>query len=438
MTILRTAWPVGLLAAAAAIAACSSSSGGTQASSAGGGGGMQGSTTATGTGGNGGAGTGGGPFMTAAHPAQPQVVDLGGPTLAMPKVQPIAYASDTGLSDIEAMLQELTKTSYWSDTTSEYGVGPLTVLPTITLTTTPPAMTDDATLQSMIAANTTGAAPAWGPADPSTIYLFVMPQGSIVDSQGLCCQDFDGYHDEATSGSTEVAYAVSCACPGFDGPSISLANQRAVNISHELVEAATDPFPNDNSAYGQEDDDNLVWTLVSGGEVADMCEFNDDTYVLPQGGTYTVQRSWSNARAKKNENPCVPRDPTEVYFNSMPALDTVPWAPPGNGTFMTKGVQIPVGQSKTIDVNLFSTAPMPGPWKVSVYDYDYLTTGGAAKLGLSLDKSTGQNGDTLHLTITVKSADAMINGEAFVIYSDYGKPGDADFQSNLAMGLVVN
>ena len=56
-------------------------------------------------------------------------------------------------------------------------MGPLTILPTITIGTPPPAKIDDASLQAMIAAGTTGASPAWGVADPSTVYLFLMPEG---------------------------------------------------------------------------------------------------------------------------------------------------------------------------------------------------------------------------------------------------------------------
>jgi hypothetical protein len=49
-----------------------------------------------------------------------------------------------------------------------------------------------------------------------------------------------------------------------------------------------------------------------------------------------------------------------------------------------------------------------------------------------------KNGDTRHLTITPQQADATLAGEAFVIYSEYGTPGNADFQSHMTMGLVTN
>ncbi|HEY5031013.1 MAG TPA: hypothetical protein VIJ54_00975, partial [Actinomycetes bacterium] len=159
---------------------------------------------------------------------------------------------------------------------------------------------------------------------------------------------------------------------------------------------------------------------------------------VPPGSTYMIQRSWSNAAAALVQNPCVPHTNSQPYFNSFPALDTIAYAPGGTG-FTTQGVNIPIGQSKTIAINLFSTAPTGGPWTVRIYDYDQAVVGTSKPyLGLTLDKNTGQNGDTLHLTIAPKTADAQLGGEAFIIFSDLGKPGDANFQSNLTMALVTN
>ena len=90
-------------------------------------------------------------------------------------------------------------------------------------------------------------------------------------------------------------------------------------ISHELVEAATDPFPDSNPAYGQTDDDDIVWTVVTGGEIADMCEFNDDANIIPPGSTYMVQRTLVERRRRRLKNPCVPRGDHDPYFNSSPA-----------------------------------------------------------------------------------------------------------------------
>jgi hypothetical protein len=399
---------------------------------------LPGASEAEATGGAAGTAADGG-FIPASHPTLPQVIDLDRSILRAPKVQPIVYASDTGAADIAAFLQELASTSYWGATTSEYGIGALTVLPTITLVTAAPAKLTDDALRSTLAANISGANPPWGPADASTIYLFAFPPSTIEsDGNSACCTDYDGYHDELTSGGITVPYAVSCACPGFDGPNVTDLQERTVDISHELVETATDPFPFTEPGYREEDNADISWTIVTGGEVADMCEFNDDANFVPPGSTYMVQRSWSNAAASLLQNPCVPQPTHQPYFNSFPALDKIAYTP-GGPNFTTMGLNIPLGQSKTIDLTLFSTAPTGGPWTVTVYDYD-LVVGGAARayLSLSLDKRSGQNGDTLHLTVTPRMADTQLGGEAFIIISDLGRPGTAGFQSNLNTVLVTN
>jgi hypothetical protein len=386
-----------------------------------------------------GSGSGGSGGSTA-QPVLPQVVNVrGGTSLASPKVLPILYASDAGATDILAFLQELATTSYWAQATSEYGVGPLTVLPPITLTDPAPKSVTDAMLESSLASNTSGANPAWGTADPSTIYLFVLPTGTIeADSEGACCTQYDGYHYQTDvnvgANVVTVPYALSCACPGFDGPRVTDLQERTIDMSHELVETATDPFPDSDPAYAQEDDDDIVWTLVTDGEVADMCEFNDDANVIPPGSTYMVQRSWSNAAAARFENPCVPVVTTTPYFNSFPRLGNISY----EGGRVTQGIRIPLGQSQTIDVALVSGAPVARSWAVSAYDYDDAILGVTSGSTLRPASFKGGNGQTYHLTITPTGADSYLDGEAFIIWSDYGNPGTPEFESQLTMGLITN
>jgi hypothetical protein len=391
----------------------------------------------------GGGGTGGGvvsngAFQSTPHPALPRVVTLGGPVLAHPKVLPIMFPGDSGAADVQGFLSELAGTPAWGSATSEYGVGSLTILPPVTVASAPQTISDSE-LQSMVAGNTSSATAAWGAADPETIYLFVLPQGTIEqDSYGACCNQYDGYHDETKVGSTSVSYAVSCACPGFDGPSYTTLQERTIDMSHELFESATDPFPVTNPAYTQEDNADIVWTIVTDGEVSDMCEFNDDANVVPMGSTYMIQRSWSNAAAARGDNPCVPVATPTPYLNSFPALNTITDATLAPG-FMTQGLNVPIGQTKTIDIKLSSAAATDNTWSVHVYDYESAVVGARSPgLSLSLDQTSGRNGDVLHLTIVPKSADQLFGGEAFMLVSDYGNPGDPDFESQLSMGLVTN
>ena len=377
----------------------------------------------------------GGMFVPAAHPDLPQVETLGGPVLVNPKVRPIVYKNDSAAADIESFIQELAHTSYWETTTTEYGVGALTVLPSVAIPGNATPVMTDASLRATLVANTSGSNPPWGAADPSVVYLFVIPDGSNVDAgSSSCCTYTGGYHSEVVSGSVSVPYAVGCSCPFFHNPTQLQLDERTTVISHELVEAATDPFPSSNPAYVVEDQSDIVWTAVNrDGEVGDMCELNLDAHFIPPGSTYMVQRTWSNAAAKKAQNPCVPYATTTPYFNSFPVLDTVSY---GANHLITRGVNIPLGQSRTIDVNLFSAAATNGPWTVNAVDYDSWFFGAQAKLALSLDKTEGLNGDTLHLTITPKAAD--IDGEAFIIMSFQEAVGRPNYQSNPTIGLVTN
>ena len=102
-------------------------------------------------------------FSATPHPALPQAGTLGGPVLGKPKVQPIVYASDTAAGDIEAALRGLASTSYWAETTSEYGVGKLTVLPAIKASDHRACLDDRRrALQAQLIANTSGANPVAG------------------------------------------------------------------------------------------------------------------------------------------------------------------------------------------------------------------------------------------------------------------------------------
>jgi hypothetical protein len=367
------------------------------------------------------------------HAAQPQVVNLGGTVLTSPKVQLIVYTEDPMATDADSAVTELSQTSTWGVQTSEYGVGALTKLPTIQIGGALPATLDDdsgniSPFEQTLVTNTTGASPIWGTADSSTIYAFLIPATTDLEAGGACCTDFFGYHYEVPiAGGTPISYAVICECT--DPPPTPLENV-TTTISHELVESATDPFPSSSPAYTGTDNNDVIWSDATGGEIADMCEFNADENYLPPGSTYMVQRSWSNAAAAAGTNPCVP-GPAVPYFDSMAVLtDTITLSNYGSPT-PTRAVQIPVGSSKTIDVQLFSSTPTSAPWTVTAYDLnDYL--GNTANTTVSLDTSTGSNGDVIHLTIHVTSTDTDLGGEGFVLVSDLGTA------ENLSFGAVGN
>jgi hypothetical protein len=323
--------------------------------------------------------------------------------LSAPKIYPVFFSNDdaTTVASLADFSMKVGGTPYWTATTSEYGVGAATGEAAIKLTETAPGQISDTQIQQWLAQKFAAGAPFPTP-DANTLIIIYYPMGTTITLQGATsCQTFGGYHNSAQVGNQQIAYAVVPRCG-------NLANTTG-DASHELVEAATDPFPMVNPAYPQVDDNHIYWQLaLGGGEVGDMCAQFPAVFTQFSYLNYTVQRTWSNKAAKAGHDPCQPELPGEVYFNAAPVLDLVPWMFQGQAV-MIRAVKIPVLGSKTIDIQLYSEGPTP-PWTVDTPDL----SGGA--LTLSLDKNTGQNGDVLHLTIKVNSGNSN-NIEVFNVRS---------------------
>ncbi len=357
----------------------------------------------------------------APHPALPQVVTGGGPVLTAPRVVPIFYPGYDHKTEVVDYLAKMGDTAYWSANVSEYGVGKLTAGDAIELTgeTAPTTISDDE-IKTFLQGKLDGTHPEFGTPDAQTIYTLFYPSTTTITlsagggQSDESCQTFGGYHDSVDVGGKATAYAVIPECQDFGG--LSGVNVLSSTSSHEFIEAATDPFPMSDPAYTQVDDDHLAWAFFLGGsETGDMCAQDDSSFYQPQGFPYYVQRSWSNAAAAAGKDPCVPSLSDEPYFNSAPVLNDKLSLSGGGQSIRTKGVKIPVGESKTIEIDLFSEAKTSGPWTVSAHEL-----GGRTKtLDLSLDKSSGVNGEKLYLTITANSK-SQYGASIFVLTSKLG------------------
>ncbi len=369
----------------------------------------------------------------APHPAAPKVEDFGGPVLAKPRIVPVFFMNDSFQTQLVDFETNLGATSYWAATTSEYGVGPITATAPVVVSDIPPMNTDDTGIQTWLTGKLNGNDPLWPVADENTIYVLHYPASTTITLQSQqgasqSCSSFGGYHDsvtlDAAHGSASVAYAVIPRCSNFGG--LGGLDGTTGAESHELIEASTDPFPNNMTAYGQVDNAHLYWELaLGGGEVGDMCAQSPGAFTKFSPSPYEVQRTWSNASAKASHDPCVPELAGEVYFAAAPVLnDMITFQ--GVGTM--QGVKIPVGSSKTIDLDLFSDGDTGGPFDVQALDLNSLM-GGPSSMSFSLDRTQGQNGEILHLTITVNSAPQFGAG-IFVVISSIGN------QTNGWLGLV--
>src|SRR5690348_2621144 len=124
-------------------------------------------------------------FAEASHAAPPQVVKGSGDVLAAPTVVPIFFANDPSQATIEQFLGQLAASSYWSATTSEYGIGAITIAPSIVSQDTPP--TTDTDLETWLTTN-------YPTPDPSTIYTVFLPPGvTLLQGTAKSCIAFGGY-----------------------------------------------------------------------------------------------------------------------------------------------------------------------------------------------------------------------------------------------------
>ncbi|MDB5213123.1 MAG: hypothetical protein JWO86_1050 [Myxococcaceae bacterium] len=358
----------------------------------------------------------------------PQIVSRGGKVLTAPKVALLMYAGDPMTADAQAFVAAVGKSAYWSATTKEYGVGALTALPPITVSDTAPATIDDTAIQAWLAGELDGTHPEVPAPDGQTIYVIAYPEGTTVTRQSeTSCLQNGGYHSEATIGatSTSVPYVVLPRCAKYVG--LTGKDEFTYALSHELVEAALDPFLKSAPAYADVDVEHRALELALGaGEAGDICPGDS---ALASDMPFVVQRTWSNASAKAGHHPCVPADP-RPYFVSVPVLpETVPTS---NIPFVT----IAVGASRTIDVQLSSDAPVATDWSVTAIDVASVVYKRPAELSFALDRSTGNNGDVLHLTITAQRQGAIngTKGVSLFILRSTSKDGEVAYVA----GVVGN
>ena len=354
----------------------------------------------------------------APHSPMPQAVNSGGSVIAKPKLVAISFQGDTLQPDIDKFASDLVSSpNYWKGAVSEYGVGAMTQV-AYHSTDTPAATLSDGDVQTWLTDKIKNDATFPKP-DASTIYTLFYPKGTnVTNFGGTTCQEFQGYHDSfPLDASTNVIYAIVGRCP----PPVSTitdADEMTAEASHEVVEAATDPLPSSKPAYITVDANSHAWELLAGGEIGDLCGAYPNVFYVPTGFDHLMQRVWSNANAAAGHDPCQPDAPAP-YFNSAPVMSDTIHIRVGGLTVTTQGVKLAVGAETTIELDLYSDGPTSGPWTVSVLDITSAFFGGQPALQFTLDRTTGQNGDKLNLTI--KYLRAVVGGAPFWIQNDLGK-----------------
>jgi hypothetical protein len=284
----------------------------------------------------------------------------GGPTLHHVQLVTITYSSYAYQSDVESFGDWVVASSWYTTAGADYGVQAGTHVQKVRLpgTLTAPTAIADADIQTFLDSKINdGTLPAPGALVNGVVlteplYAIYYPETTTItlpDGAGgqiQSCQGFGGYHAEfnPTQHAGAVSYAVLPVCPSQDPNSTDL-QQLTLAASHELIEAATDPFPYNNPGYTLTDS-NVPWTFIP-GEVGDLCYTT--AYVDPSAG-WTVQPVWSNSAATRSastgESPCVP------WIPNQPFVDVT--------TDITYTALIQAGGSVTYQLSAFSNQAVAG------------------------------------------------------------------------------
>jgi hypothetical protein len=277
------------------------------------------------------------------------------------------------------------------------------------------AASADAGDAAIPAKDPTWPAPVMLNGDAQTVYSLFIPASISVTDPGsgmpFCTEGGLGYHQSVTlPNGASVAYSVTLECTS------QTLDQLEETATHELVEAATNPYTNATSiGYLDFDANHLAWNLYDGfDELADACQNWADSY-YQEGSSfpYWVQRSWTNAGAAAGHDPCAP-SATGPYtgltlFPAQQSMLSVDLTQLGSGKTTARAFQAKVGQSVTFQVGFYSDAASP-PWTIS-YDFPsaplFDVNFNPVKNGtatVTIDKMSGQNGEKANVTVTPTAA----------------------------------
>jgi len=352
-------------------------------------------------------------FTSAAHPALPQMWKSAGRILTSPTVMMITFAGDGFAATLNTFVGKFVSSAEWTAMSSEYGVGATAAATPVSLAGAPGAALTDSQVQTLLSTQLNLGGQPLGVPSSSTIYTIYFPQATTItaaDGSSKSCVVFNGYHSsyhDAGSG-LKIAYSVIAHCAGDS------ADNATTTISHETLEAATDPDGDGNNGVSG---DFAIWPALFGTELADLCEGFTDSVYTPSSIGNSIQKTWSNAAAMGSGDPCVP-SVGEIYFNSIPVLtDNVKFTNPKTlVTEFTRGVSIPVAGSKTVALELYSNV-QTAPWSVVPLE---VTTDNTSHGTFSQDLSTGSNGSTIRLTLHINAHDPGYKANIFMIQSTLG------------------
>jgi len=214
------------------------------------------------------------------------------------------------------------------------------------------------------------------------------PQGKTITegSGSASCSVFCAYHGTFTRNNASVYYGVlpdmgpgSGCATGCGNAATTFQNQTSV-ASHELIEAVTDAEVGLATVVGPP----LAWYDATNGEIGDICNAQQGSFVGTDGTTYVIQQEFSN-----QQNDCITtRSVATTPDFSMaisPASATVTVSGSASFTVSTSALN---GSSQTISL---SVAGLPSGVTGS-FSPASVTAGGSSTLTVTASATASGSG----------------------------------------------
>jgi hypothetical protein len=315
--------------------------------------------------------------------------------IASPVVVDVYFSGETLQPAVDGFMSSWLASPVFASQLSEYGVKSGTAAPAIALTEAAASKLMEIDVVNWLAGKLDGTHPEFGPVDAATlaskIFVLFDPSTTTITfaSGGTSCVNFAGYHEVIpVPGGNMANLAVVPRCKLMT--SKTQIDELTFDTSVTVLGAITNPVPIMGQGAGWTGfDANHLGFDVSGGEVGTTCA-SLGYGPKPSGISGAIAFAWSNAASAAYHDPCLPAAPDPYYVAVPVTTSTVLLQTLGSAT---KGVQVPVKKSVTIDVQFLSDGPTSGPWSVSAES----TLPGT--FAYAFDQTKGQNGDVRHLTI---------------------------------------
>jgi hypothetical protein len=338
----------------------------------------------------------------ATHHPMPLAKNFGGPNLYAMKIVTVTFASDAWRDDMRAFDDALVVSDWWKLVGHSYTIdvgtsGGYAELPDTVSNKSIDNSTDIQPFLQTQLANHALPAP-----DAQTLYVLYYPASTKIFYNGdqSCSSGLEGFHSAMSvqlgAQSMDVPYVVVPRCTTAEADLTFAA-------SHEIMEAASDPFASMNKV-GWYILENNAFTGPGGDEIVDICAPERVTT-----GGYTLSRSWSNEAAAASHDPCQPSDPNRIFYGAVPDTETVTVKDSAETHSSDGYVTLARGSSKDVLVVVFSEAALPSDLALSV-----VLPSSARGVTASLSKSSGHNGTELIMTMSA-SSDAATGDFSFAV-----------------------